>query len=137
MTDLSTVENKISIVKKNLKTLERYKSISRKDIEGDVDLRGALERYLYLAVQSTIDLAGAFISYRELRKPSTFGENFRILEEEGLLDKNLTDELVRMTGFRNILVHDYEDLDYDIVLEVLNEKTEQIEQFVEIIEKDL
>jgi uncharacterized protein YutE (UPF0331/DUF86 family) len=59
MTNLSTIENRISAVQKYLKILERYKKYSRKEIETNIDLRGAIERYLYLAVQAAIDLAGA------------------------------------------------------------------------------
>jgi len=63
MTNLSTVENKISTVEKNLEILKRYEDTTKEDIENNIDLRGALERYLFLTVQATIDLAGAFVSY--------------------------------------------------------------------------
>ncbi|MBC7364354.1 MAG: DUF86 domain-containing protein [Candidatus Aminicenantes bacterium] len=79
MTNISVIENRISTVKKYLKILERYKKISRKKIEEDIDLRGAVERYLYLAVQATIDLAGAVLSFKNFRKPATMSENFLIL----------------------------------------------------------
>jgi hypothetical protein len=46
MTNLSTIENRISAVQKYLKILERYKKYSRKEIETNIDLRGAIERYL-------------------------------------------------------------------------------------------
>ena len=136
MTNLSTVENKISTVEKNLEILKRYEDTTKEDIENNIDLRGALERYLFLTVQATIDLAGAFVSYWGFRKPSTFGESFQILREKDILNESLTGELVKMTGFRNILVHDYEDLDYEVVLNVLKNKTDQIREFVDIIKSD-
>lgn len=136
MTNLSTVENKISTVEKNLEILKRYEDTTKEDIENNIDLRGALERYLFLTVQATIDLAGAFVSYRGFRKPSTFGESFQILKEKDILDESLADELVKMTGFRNILVHDYEDLDYEVVLNVLKNKTDQIREFVDLIKNN-
>ncbi len=71
MTNLSVIENKISAAQKHLKILERYKKYSEKEIEEDLDIRGAFERYLSLAIQSTIDLAEAVISYKNFRKPST------------------------------------------------------------------
>jgi uncharacterized protein YutE (UPF0331/DUF86 family) len=137
MTNVSVIENRISAVKKYLKILERYKKFSRKKIEADIDLRGAVERYLYLAVQATIDLAGAVISLKKFRKPATMSENFLILEEEKIIDKKLCQQMVRMVGFRNIISHDYGEIDYDIVYDILHQRLKDIEEFIEIINKKI
>ena len=81
MTNLSVIENKISSIKKYLKITERYKKHSREEIENNIDIKGAVERYLYLAAQATIDLAEAVIAYKNFRKPTTMSEAFHILEE--------------------------------------------------------
>lgn len=135
MTNLSVIENKISSVRKYLKILDRYKKHSRKKLEGDLDIRGAVERYLYLVVQSAIDLAEALISYKNFRKPTTSGEAFSILEEEDIIDSKLSNNLVKMVGFRNIIAHDYEKVDYDIVYDILKNKLKDIEKFIKKIEK--
>ncbi len=127
---MDVIENKISSVRKYLGIPDRYKKYSRSEIENNVDLKGALERYLYLAIQATIDLAEAFISYKKYRKPSTLSESFSILHEENMLSSALTDNLIRMTGFRNVIAHDYESLDYDIVFDVLQKKLFSIEEFI-------
>ena len=76
MTNIHVIENKISDVRKYLGILDRYTRYSREQIEHDIDIRGALERYLYLATQATIDLGEAFISYRGFRKPGTLSVTF-------------------------------------------------------------
>ena len=133
MTDLKVIENKISSVKKYLKIVEKYKKYSQKEIESDLTLRGAAERYLYLAAQAAIDLAEAVVSYKGFRKPSTFSETFHILNEENIISGELTEKMVKMTGFRNIVAHDYEDLNYNIVYEILNTGTKDVEYFLEAI----
>jgi len=70
MTNISVLENKISEIRKNLHILKRYQAVDRKKIMAEIDLKGAMERYLSLAVQATIDLADAYISYRKFRKPT-------------------------------------------------------------------
>ncbi len=129
MTSFAVIENKISSVRKYLGILERYKKYSREEIESSIDLRGALERYLYLAIQATIDLAEAVISYKNIRKPSTLSESFVILEEAGIIPSRLMESMVRMTGFRNVVAHDYEELDYDVVLDILHSNLPEIEEF--------
>jgi len=133
VSSLKVIENKISSILKYLKILQRYKKFSKKEIEDNLDIKGAVERYLYLAIQSTIDLAEAIISYRNFRKPTTMTEAFYILNEEELISEELTKKLVKMVGFRNIIAHDYEKIDYDIVLDVLKNKMKDAEAFIKEI----
>jgi uncharacterized protein YutE (UPF0331/DUF86 family) len=137
LSNLKVIENKKSSIIKYLNILKRYKRYGKEDIEGDLDIKGALERYLYLVIQSTIDLAEAFIAYKGFRKPSTMTEVFHILNEEDILPRRLTNELVKMVGLRNIIAHDYERLDYDIVLDVLHNRLKDIESFIKAIFKRL
>lgn len=135
MTNLAVVENKISAVKKYLGIVGGYKKYSQQEIESNLDLKGALERYLYLTVQATIDLADALVSYKQFRKPTSMSESFDILNEEGIILKELTEKMVKMTGFRNIIAHDYEKIDYSIVYDVLQNGFGDVEKFVEVVEK--
>lgn len=137
MTSINVLENKISSVKKYLKILSRYLSLKKDDIVNDIDKKGAVERYLYLVSQATIDLAEAVISYKKLRKPATFSENFDILREECLISEGLCFKLISMSGFRNVLAHEYEKMDYDILYKVLTRGLVDIEEFVKIVEKDI
>jgi len=130
MSSLQVIENKKSAVLKCLGILERYKKYSRQEIESDVDIRGALERYLYLAIQATIDLAEAIVAYKGLRKPATMSESFYILSEEGVVAADLARELAKMVGFRNVIAQDYQDLDYGIVLDVLHNRLKYIKNFL-------
>lgn len=135
MTNQAVIENKISAVKKYLTIVGGYKKYSQQEIETSLDLKGAVERYLYLAVQATIDLADALVSYKQFRKPTSMSESFDILNEEGIMPKELTEKMVKMTGFRNIIAHDYEKINYDIAYDVLHNGVKDIKNFLEIAEK--
>jgi uncharacterized protein YutE (UPF0331/DUF86 family) len=135
MTHYAIIENKISHVRKYLKILERYQKQTQKEIETHVDLRGAVERYLYLVTQATIDLAEAVISFKGFRKPTTLGETFRILTEEKIIGIPLLEKMIQLTGFRNVIAHDYEDINYDILYKVLQNGLNDICQFLEQITK--
>jgi len=137
MTDLTVIENKISSIHKYLKILERYKQFTQKEIIGDIDRKGALERYLYLIMQATIDLSEAVIAYKNLRKPSTMSESFHILHEERIIDSDLVGEMIKMTGCRNVIAHDYEKLNYEILYDILQNRLISIKALVEEIEKVL
>ena len=77
------------------------------------------------------------IAYKGFRKPTTMSEAFDILNEERIISAKLTNELVKMVGFRNIITHDYEKLDYKIVYNVLQNGRKDIESFLKRIEERL
>lgn len=135
MTNISIIENKISAAKKYLKILEDFKKYSKNEIEKDINIRGAVERYLYLITQATIDLAEAIIAFKKFRKPSTMNESFYILNEEKIIPDGLREKMVGLTGFRNIVAHDYEKINYEIVYDILQNKLRDIEEFLKIISK--
>ncbi len=129
------MENKISSIKRYLRILDSYKKYSADELTSDLTLKGAVERYLYLATQAVIDLAEAVISFKKLRKPTTLAESFHILREDGIISQKLLDDLVKMAGFRNLLAHDYERMDYRIIVDVLRNRLGDIEKFIEAVSK--
>ena len=137
MSNIKAIENKISSARKYSAILKRYRGFAKEKICNSTDIRGAVERYLYLEAQAVIDLAEAVIAHNDFRKPATMSEAFYILNEEKLIPDKLTEKLVRMVGFRNVLAHDYEDIDYDIVYTVLQKGLNDIESFLKIISKEL
>lgn len=135
MSNLETIENKISAIKKYLNILENYEDYSQQEIENNIHLKGAVERYLYLVTQATIDLAESVISYKDLRKPTTMAKNFEVLREEKIISQNLAKKLSQMVGFRNIIAHDYEEVDYDVVYDILHQGLQDIKKFIDKIEE--
>ncbi|MGH2581813.1 MAG: type VII toxin-antitoxin system HepT family RNase toxin [Anaerolineales bacterium] len=133
MTSRTAIENRLNLVKKYLRTLRRYPPSEKKSILADEDKRGALERYLYLVAQATIDLAEAVIAYKKMRKPTTMRDAFTVLAEEGLIKKDLEARLEGMVGFRNVLTNEYVDIDYDVAFDVLASGTEDIKEFAVIM----
>lgn len=137
MSNLNVIETKISHIQKYLNLLERYKKYSQKEIEDNTDLKGALERYLYLATQATLDLGEAVIAFKEFRRPGTYTEVFYILDEEEFISKDVSEKLVNMTRFRNIIAHDYEKVDFGIVYDALQNRLVDIEGFLEAVKGKL
>jgi len=137
LTGIEVIEKGKSKVRKYLLILDNYKKSKQEEIAQNITLRGAVERYLYLAVQATIDLAEAIISYKDLRRPSTFSESFEILHSEKLISKKTVDKMVKMTGFRNRIVHDYGDIDHLILHDILVNHLKDIEDFLSEVSKDI
>lgn len=74
------------------------------------------------ACQASIDMALRLIRLRRLGVPQDSREAFLILREQGLLPPALADSLAAMVGFRNVAIHNYRDLDLDIVEDILRHR---------------
>ena len=80
----------------------------------------ALESYTHIdamtlnierACQACIDLAMHVVATRRLGMPQSSGEAFALLRAAGLIPAALEDAMRRMTGFRNIAIHQYQEMD--------------------------
>lgn len=85
------------------------------------------------ACDTAIDLANMVIRARRLGIPSTTRESFLILGREKLIDQTLAQRLAKMVGFRNLAVHQYQELDLDIVETVIRKGLDDLLAFAEIV----
>lgn len=74
---------------------------------------------LQRACQQSIDLAMHLVRVHNLGIPTYNREAFELLVEADFLDADLGDRLKAMAGFRNVAVHNYTELDLDIVRSII------------------
>ena len=122
-----------------LKSLMEHEKTSKDELQDSDVLLTFVERKLQLAAQVCIDLGNHLISYFGFETPKDYKEIFQILAKEGVISKDLSSNMKRMAGFRNILVHDYLSVDIGKVAEVLNSGLRDFDDFstavVEFFEK--
>ena len=67
------------------------------------------------------------------RAPEDYGDTFRVMNEEGALEKDFSDELVNMAKFRNRLVHIYLEVENEQVYEILQDRLDDFKKFIDAI----
>ncbi len=122
------------VVRKRLNQLDEYLSILHKlqryDFEAfisDPEHYGSTERFLQLCIEIVMDLGNHVIADLALGIVNWHSDIPTILAEHGYLDQDLKEKWINMIGFRNILVHEYMDIDRQIVYDVLQSDLEDIE----------
>lgn len=88
-------------------------------------------------VETSVDLANILIRQKRLGIPGETRESFSILVREKLLDQRLGENLKKMVGFRNLAVHQYRDLDLDIVESVIRTRLDDLLAFAQIVRAKL
>lgn len=71
------------------------------------------------ACEAAIDLAMHIIAENSWEIPQSSREAFTILRAHGVLDEAIAKRMAAMVGFRNIAVHNYQDLDLAILRAVV------------------
>ena len=72
------------------------------------------------ACEQAIDLANHCIRARKLGIPKTTAESFELLTCKQVISGDLAERLIKMTGFRNIVIHQYQRMDMEITRAVIN-----------------
>jgi uncharacterized protein YutE (UPF0331/DUF86 family) len=96
-----------------------------------------VEHTLQIAIQAAIDVASHIVSDRRLGEPRTNRELFDLLERDGWIDAPLAATLRNMAGFRNVLVHGYDDVDLAVVRDVLQHHLGDLDAFVAAVRRRL
>lgn len=113
--------------------LKKFQGISKEELVANFEKQAVVERNLELACEIVIDLANLLNSEYRLPPPSDNKEAIITLGEAGILDKKFAEELSGLSPFRNVLVHDYLEINYDIVADVLNNRLDDFLKFAKII----
>jgi uncharacterized protein YutE (UPF0331/DUF86 family) len=135
MTDRPLVDKRLALIDTCLADLRR---LARADqLESDVRERRFVEHTLQIAIQAALDVASHIVSDRRLGEPATNRELFLLLERDGWIAPELRGTLADMAGFRNVIVHGYDDVDLMIVRDVLTHHLDDLARFAACITQKL
>ena len=85
-------------------------------------------------VQACVDIAAHIVSDSECTVPDTMAGTFDALQRQGVLPRDLAERMRRAVGFRNISVHAYQSLDWEIVHSIATERLGDFVEFGQAIE---
>lgn len=127
------------VIKRRLQKIDEYLSIlkglqkySYDEFIKEPEHYGAVERFLQLLIESLNDLGNHIIADLDLGKVNWHRDIPAILAEKNYIDSALEEKWIQMIGFRNTLVHDYLDIDREIVYQVLHNNLVDIEKLKKV-----
>jgi len=130
------VKDKIQDIKTYLEQLSKIKPNTFEEYEKDFKTKAACERYFEKIAEAVIDLALLIIKEKDLQTPEEENEAFEILEKENIMNSNLTKKLKGMKGMRNIIAHQYSDVNDELMYAAISKEIEDdVKAFLEIIKK--
>jgi uncharacterized protein YutE (UPF0331/DUF86 family) len=88
---------------------------------------------LQRACELCIDLANYVIKVRKFGLPKDSKESFRLLATNRIISVDLAKKLEGMVGFRNVLVHEYQRMDIDLMIDVIENRLDDLLLFSDSI----
>ncbi|MBS3899329.1 MAG: DUF86 domain-containing protein [Dethiobacter sp.] len=133
MVDHVFIKRKLDSLVEYIGDLEEQQHLTVADLETDKVLRNHIERSLHKAVESCLDIGKHLIAALGLRTPEDYSDIMTILVEAGILPKEDLLKFKKMAQFRNVIVHNYEKIDPQIVLAVLQNNLSDLRFFARIV----
>lgn len=130
MVNIDVIKKRLNQLSVSLNKMERFKDISLDDFLRDDVIQDVVEYNLFIAINMIIDIATHIVVDNNMGNPETLGEAFIILNKEKYLSDDETEVYVNMVGLRNILSHEYININKNIIYNILKNKLVDIKRFI-------
>ncbi|WP_066323331.1 type VII toxin-antitoxin system HepT family RNase toxin [Anoxybacteroides amylolyticum] len=124
--------NKISVIERCLKRIREEYEDNPNHLQNDTK-QDSIILNLQRACKASIDLAMHIVSKKQLGLPQNSRDAFTLLEEHGIISSSLAQKMKAMIGFRNIAVHNYQQLNLTILQAILEHHLTDFTEFSQAI----
>ena len=127
--DKDVIQTKLEALIRCVHRVESQNIGSLEELEKNLDKQEIIILNLQRAVQICVDIGNHILLDYKTSTPSTMSETFKYLAQNNLIDPKNAEDLSHAVGFRNIAVHQYENIDCNIVYEIITKHLEDFKQF--------
>ncbi len=131
MTD--TLIQKIQSSQRCIRRAREIYTKHQDDFANDFDAQDAAVLNLIRLCELCIDIGNFIIRRDKLGIPATSAAAFDLLHQAGRIDAETAKPMKAMVGFRNVAVHQYRDLDYDILIAIIENDLDNVIAFLDRI----
>jgi len=120
--------NKVAVIERCLRRVAEDYQGQPARLE-NFTIQDAIVLNVQRACEAAIDLAMHVVAQRRLGVPQDARNAFDLLHREGLITADLAHRLKAMVGFRNIAVHEYQQMQLVILQRILAERLGDLTEF--------
>ena len=125
--------NKTAIIERCILRINEEYDGKEENLFDDFTKQDSIVLNLQRMCEACIDIAMYVTSKKKLGLPQDSKDGFTLLEKANIIDGDLSSELRNMVGFRNIAVHDYQDLNLDIVKNIIDKKLNIFYEYLKMV----
>lgn len=133
LVDKTVILRKLSELETYLKQIREFAGVTFQVYNTDWRTQRIVERTLQMMIETCADIANHIVSDKGMRTPTGYADTFSVLLENAVIDPDLSTMMKKMAKFRNVVVHQYENVDAEIVIAILTKHLNDFERFREAI----
>ncbi len=126
---------KLESLRHCIRRIEEKRPLSVDVLNKDYDIQDIISLNLERAIQLSVDIGSRLLANSERKPPETLGEVFPAMAQAGYLSEELSEKLKKAVGFRNISVHEYQKIDWEIVFSLINKNLGDFKEFMREVSK--
>lgn len=128
--DKKSVKEKLAKLEQIIKLLEKFKKVSREDFLVDFTVNSAAQHNLVLGIEIIADIGHHFLTEVYQLHPKEYKEIIEMLGEYGIVPKKFAKENMKMASFRNLIIHQYMEVDMKKVYQNLQKAPDIFRKFL-------
>lgn len=132
MVNVEILRKRLTKLEEYLRILSRLSRYSYTEFIEEPERYGSSERFLQLSIEAINDLGNHIVADLELGEVGWQSDIPRLLAESGYISEDLEKRWIRMIGFRNILVHEYLNIDRKLVYDVMKNSLGDFRGLIEV-----
>jgi uncharacterized protein YutE (UPF0331/DUF86 family) len=113
--------------------LKSLQTLALEQFTSDHILQGSAERDFQVAIQAALDIASIILAEHSGEAPSAYADLFPGLSKLGVIPEELSERLVNMARFRNVLVHIYLEVDPKLVYQYIQNNLNDFDLYTQYI----
>ena len=133
MVDEGLILRKLADLEEYLEQLKEFQGVTLDAYLSDWKTQRIVERTLQMMIETCADIAGHIISDKGFRIPKSYADTFRVLEDNKVIEPDLLQNMVKMSKFRNVIVHQYDNVDAEIITGILRNNIHDFVEFKDCI----
>ncbi len=135
--NLNKIQKILSLIQEYLEGLESLAQLSLEEFLADKKTQAAAESFLRRALEAIFDVSRHILSKIYNFKDIEYKKIAKELGKKGIVDKNYAEILIKMTGYRNRMVHFYHEIPPEELYEIIKNHLSDVERFISEITKFL
>lgn len=137
MIDPFLIENRLLELEKYYRTLLPLKCYSVKELSEDLGKKWAVEHGLQLSIQLLLDIGNHILAGLGISDIEEYRDIVSRLGREEIIPKEFAERISGMAGLRNLLVHEYMEIDPERLQYFLTSHLDDFKQFAAFIKEYL
>ncbi len=135
--DFEKIKKGVSEIEESINEINKIVSINEYEFWKDKRNITSVKYYLLEAIEAVGGICVHIVAKKFGKGVNSLSECINILEEEEILNKELSSRLKKMIKFRNKLIHKYWDIDDKLIYEYAKNETGDFIDFIKEIKKFL